>query len=192
VWLSDAEIALMRETGTQISHNPSSNAKLGNGIARLPEILNAGINVGIGHDAAECNNSRDLFEVMKFASLMHRASRVDASLQQAREVVRLATRNGADALGHETGRLAAGRKADVILVNLKSQMFTPLMPGNADHLFSHLVFAANGSCVDTTIIDGKIVMEDRRLTTVDEQKVLREANDAFRRVLDRMVVPPSA
>ena len=192
VWLSDAEIALMRETGTQISHNPSSNAKLGNGIARLPEILNAGINVGIGHDAAECNNSRDLFEVMKFASLMHRASRVNASLQQAPDVVRMATRNGADALGHETGRLAAGRKADVILVNLKSQMFTPLMPGNADHLFSHLVFAANGSCVDTTIIDGKIVMEDRRLTTVDEQKVLREANDAFRRVLDRMVVPPSA
>jgi len=192
VWLSDAEIALMRETGTQISHNPSSNAKLGNGIARLPEILNAGINVGIGHDAAECNNSRDLFEVMKFASLMHRASRVDASLQQAPDVVRMATRNGADALGHETGRLAAGRKADVILVNLKSQMFTPLMPGNADHLFSHLVFAANGSCVDTTIIDGKIVMEARRLTTVDEQKVLREANDAFRRVLDRMVVPPSA
>ena len=192
VWLSDAEIALMRETGTQISHNPSSNAKLGNGIARLPEILGAGINVGIGHDAAECNNSRDLFEVMKFASLMHRASRVDASLQQAPDVVRMATRNGADALGHETGRLAAGRKADVILVDLKSQMFTPLMPGNADHLFSHLVFAANGSCVDTTIVDGKIVTEDRRLTTVDEQKVLREANDAFRRVLDRMVVPPSA
>ena len=192
VWLSDAEIALMRETGTQISHNPSSNAKLGNGIARLPEILGAGINVGIGHDAAECNNSRDLFEVMKFASLMHRASRVDASLQQAPDVVRMATRNGADALGHETGRLAPGRKADVILVNLKSQMFTPLMPGNADHLFSHLVFAANGSCVDTTIIDGKIVMEDRQLTTVDEQKVLREANDAFRRVLDRMVVPTSA
>ena len=192
VWLSDAELALMRETGTQISHNPSSNAKLGNGIARLPEMLAAGLNVGIGHDAAECNNSRDLFEVMKFASLMHRASRVDASLQQAPDVVRMATRNGADALGHETGRLAPGRKADVILVNLKSQMFTPLMPGNANHLFSHLVFAANGSCVDTTIIDGKIVMEDRQLTTVDEQKILREANDAFRRVLDRMVVPPSA
>jgi 5-methylthioadenosine/S-adenosylhomocysteine deaminase len=68
-------------------------------------------------------------------------------------------------------------------------MFTPLMPGNSRHLFSHLVFAANGSCVDTTIIDGKIVMEGRRLTTVDEHKVLREAGEAFRRVLDRMVVP---
>jgi 5-methylthioadenosine/S-adenosylhomocysteine deaminase len=192
VWLSDTEIALMRETGTQISHNPTSNAKLGNGIARLPEMLAAGLNVGIGHDAAECNNSRDLFEVMKFASLMHRASRVDASLQQPPSVLRMATRNGAQALGHETGRLEPGRKADVIVVDLKSQMFTPLMPHNADHLFSHLVFAANGSCVDTTIIDGKIVMDNRHLVTVDEQKVLREANDAFRRVLDRMVVPPLA
>ena len=189
VWLSDTEIALMRETSTQISHNPSSNAKLGNGIARLPEMLNAGINVGIGHDAAECNNSRDLFEVMKFASLIHRASRVDASLQQAPDVLRMATCNGADALGHETGRLEAGRKADVILVNLESPMFTPLMPGNADHLYSHLVFAANGSCVDTTIIDGRVVMENRRLLTVDEDQVRREANDAFRRILDRMVVP---
>jgi 5-methylthioadenosine/S-adenosylhomocysteine deaminase len=190
VWLSDTEIALMRETGTQISHNPSSNAKLGNGIARLPEMLGAGINVGLGHDAAECNNSRDMFEVMKFASLIHRASRVDASLLQAPDVIRMATRNGADALGHETGQLVRGRKADVILVNTKSQMFTPLMPDNSAHLFSHLVYAANGSCVDTTIIDGKIVMEGRRLVTVDEQKVLREANDAFRRILDRMVVPP--
>ena len=192
VWLSDTEIALIRETGTQVSHNPTSNAKLGNGIARLPEILHAGINVGIGHDAAECNNSRDLFEVMKFASLMHRASRVDASLQQAGDVLRMATRNGARALGHQTGQLAPGSKADVILVDLQSPMFTPLMPGDARHLFSHLVFAANGSCVDTTIIDGKIVMEHRQLTTVDEQKVLREANAAFRRVLDRMVVPSSA
>jgi 5-methylthioadenosine/S-adenosylhomocysteine deaminase len=192
VWLSDAEIALMRETGTQISHNPSSNAKLGNGIARLPEMLAAGINVGLGHDAAECNNSLDMFEVMKFASLMHRANRVDASLQQAPDVLRMASRNGAEALGHETGWLAPGRKADVILVNLQSQMFTPLVRGNADQLFSHLVFAANGSCVDTTIIDGKIVMEDRRLITVNEQKVLREANDAFLRILDRMVVPSSA
>jgi 5-methylthioadenosine/S-adenosylhomocysteine deaminase len=189
VWLSDTEIALMRETGTQISHNPSSNAKLGNGVARVPEMLNAGLNVGLGHDAAECNNSRDLFEVMKFASLIHRATRVDASLQQAPDVLRMATRNGSAALGHDTGQLTAGHKADVILVDLQSQMFTPLMPGNAEHLFSHLVFAANGSCVDTTIVDGNVLMEGRRLTTVDEPKVLEKANAAFVRVLDKMVVP---
>jgi 5-methylthioadenosine/S-adenosylhomocysteine deaminase len=189
VWLSDTEIALMRETGTQISHNPSSNAKLGNGIARLPEMLAAGLNVGLGHDAAECNNSRDMFEVMKFASLLHRASRVDAGLQQARDVVRMATRNGARALGHETGQLKPGAKADVILVETNSTMFTPLMPGSADHVFSHLVFAANGSCVDTTIVDGKVLMRGREILTVDENEVIRRANQAFQEVEARMVVP---
>ena len=192
VWLSDTEIALMRETGTQISHNPSSNAKLGNGVARLPEMLAAGINVGLGHDAAECNNSRDMFEVMKFASLMHRAVRVDASLQQAPDVLRMATRNGGRALGHDTGELAAGRKADVILVDTRSTMFTPLMPENRDHAYLHLVFAANGSCVHTTIVDGRVVMRDREILTVDEDEVIREANRGFREVVARMVVPDAA
>jgi 5-methylthioadenosine/S-adenosylhomocysteine deaminase len=189
VWLSDVEIALMRETGTQISHNPSSNAKLGNGVARLPEMLAAGLNVGLGHDAAECNNSRDMFEVMKWASLIHRATRVDASLQQAPDVLRMATRHGARALGHETGERTPGRKADVILVDTRSPMFTPLMPGSKDHVYSHLVFAANGSAVDTTIVDGQVVMEGGRLTLVDEAEIVEEANRAFRAVHERMVVP---
>lgn len=189
VWLSDVEMALMRETGTQISHNPSSNAKLGNGVARLPEMLAAGINVGLGHDAAECNNSRDMFEVMKFASLIHRATRVDAGLQQPGDVLRMATRNGAKALGHDTGELSPGKKADVILIDLQNQFFTPLQPGNREHLYSHLVFAANGSCVDTTIINGQVVMRGRELLTVEEPKVLAEANAAFQGVASRMVVP---
>jgi 5-methylthioadenosine/S-adenosylhomocysteine deaminase len=189
VWLSDAEIALMRETHTHISHNPSSNAKLGNGVARLPEMLAAGLNVGLGHDAAECNNSRDMFEVMKFASLMHRAVRVDASLQQAPDVVRMATKNGNRGLGIDAGELTPGKKADLILVDTRSQMFTPLMPGNKDHVFSHLVFAANGSCVETVVIDGRVVYEDREFTTIDEAEVLREANRAFQEVLERMDVP---
>jgi 5-methylthioadenosine/S-adenosylhomocysteine deaminase len=186
VWLSDTEIALMRETGTHISHNPSSNAKLGNGIARVPEMLSAGINVGLGHDAVECNNSGDMFEVMKFASLIHRAARVDASLQQAPDVLAMATRNGATALGHETGYLAPGRKADVILVDTRNVMFTPLVPGNADQLYSHLVFAANGSAVDTTIVDGQVLMRGRQLLTMDEPTILREASAAFQRVLARI------
>jgi len=184
VWLSDTEIALMRETGTHISHNPSSNAKLGNGIARVPEMLSAGINVGLGHDAAESSNNCDLFEVMKFASLIHRAARVDASLQQAPDVLTMATRNGAAALGHETGYLAPGRKADVILVDTRNVMFTPLAPGNADQIYSHLVFAANGSAVDTTIVDGQVLMRGRTVLTMDEALVLREANRALTRVTD--------
>jgi len=189
VWLSDVEIALMRETRTHISHNPSSNAKLGNGVARLPELLAAGLNVGLGHDAAECNNSRDMFEVMKFASLMHRAVRVDASLGQAPDVVRMATKNGNEGLGIDAGELSPGKKADVILVDTQNQMFTPLMPGDKGHVFSHLVFAANGSCVETVIIDGQVVYEDREFTTIDEEEVLRNANRAFLEVVDRMEVP---
>ena len=160
--------------------------KLGNGIARLPEMLAAGLNVGLGHDAAECNNSLDMFEVMKFASLMHRAARVDASLQQAPDVLWMATRNGAAALGHETGQLSAGRKADVTLVDTRNVMFTPLVPGNAEQLYSHLVFAANGSAVDTTIVDGRVLMRGRQLLTLDEQEILRQANAAFQRVLARI------
>ena len=183
VWLTDHEIGLMRETGTHISHNPSSNAKLGNGIARLPEMLAAGINVGLGHDAAESSNSCDLFDVMKFASLVHRASRGDASLLQAPDVVRMATRNGAAALGHETGELSAGKKADVILVDTRSAMFTPLLPGDPAQLYSHLVFAADGSAVDTTIVDGQILMRGREITTVDEAAVLAQANLALQRIV---------
>jgi 5-methylthioadenosine/S-adenosylhomocysteine deaminase len=186
VWLSDTEIALMRETHTQISHNPSSNAKLGNGIARLPEMLGAGLNVGLGHDAAECNNSRDAFEVMKFASLVHRANRVDASLMQAPSVVRMATRNGSAALKHDTGELTTGKKADVILVDTRNPMFTPLMPGDKAHIYSHLVFAANGSAVDTTIVDGKILMAGRQLLTMNEPQILSEANEGFLRTLKQI------
>jgi 5-methylthioadenosine/S-adenosylhomocysteine deaminase len=186
VWLTDHEIGLMRETGTHISHNPSSNAKLGNGIARLPEMLAAGINVGLGHDAAECNNSRDAFEVMKFASLMHRAQRVDASLMQAPAVVRMATRNGSAALHHDTGQLTPGCKADVILVDTANPMFTPLMPGDKAHIYSHLVFSANGSAVDTTIVDGQILMRGRELLTMDEPQILAQANAGFLRTLEKI------
>lgn len=186
VWLSDAEIALMKTTNTQISHNPSSNAKLGNGIARLPEMQAAGLNVGLGHDAAECNNSRDLFQVMKFAAVIHRANRIDSSLQPAEQIVRMATRNGSEALRHEGGQLATGKKADVIIIDTLSPMFTPLLPGDPAHVLSHLTYAANGSCVRTTIIDGRIVMEDRQLKFADEAKIVREANLAFQRVHARI------
>jgi 5-methylthioadenosine/S-adenosylhomocysteine deaminase len=98
----------------------------------------------------------------------------------------MATRNGAAALGHETGQLSAGRKADVILVDTRNVMFTPLAPGNAEQLYSHLVFAANGSAVDTTIVDGRVLMRGRKLLTLDEAEILRQANAAFQRVLARI------
>jgi 5-methylthioadenosine/S-adenosylhomocysteine deaminase len=175
----------MRDTGTHISHNPTSNAKLGNGVARLLDYMQAGINVGLGHDSTEGVNTGDMFEVMKFASLMQRAVRMDANILQAGDLLRMVTRNGSDALGHETGMLAEGKKADVIVIELDDVGFTPLVPGNRNQLYSHLAFASHGRAVSTVVIDGTLVMQDRQLLTVDEEKILRKANEAFVRILDR-------
>ncbi|MGZ4148538.1 MAG: amidohydrolase family protein [Actinomycetota bacterium] len=184
VWLSDTEIGLMRDTGTQISHNPTSNAKLGVGVARLLDYRRAGINVGLGHDSTEGVNTGDLFQVMKFASLMQRAVRMDADLLHAADLLRMATRNGSAALGHDAGMLAEGKKADLILVDLHDPAFTPLIRGNRNQLYSHLAFAATGRAVRTVLIDGVLVMQDRRIVTVDEEEVIAKANEAFVRVLE--------
>jgi 5-methylthioadenosine/S-adenosylhomocysteine deaminase len=184
VWLSDTEIGLMRETGTQISHNPTSNAKLGVGVARLLDYRRAGLNVGLGHDSTEGTNTGDLFQVMKFASLIQRAVHMDADLLNAADLLAMATRNGSAALGHEAGRIAPGMKADVIVVDLDDAAFVPLVRGNRNQLYSHLAFAASGRSVTTVVIDGVPVMVDRELTTIDEDEVFAKANEAFVRVLD--------
>jgi 5-methylthioadenosine/S-adenosylhomocysteine deaminase len=188
VHLSDVEIDLLASTGTHVSHNPASNAKLGNGIARLPEMIQAGINVGLGHDAAECSNFIDMFTVMKFTSLIHRAARQSTEHGKPMDIIRMATVNGQKALGHghELGSIVEGYKADCILIELRSTEFTPLVEGDLSHLSSHLVFSASGSCVDTSIIDGQVVMRNRKMLTVDEEKVVREANNAFARIKDKM------
>ena len=186
VWLSDEEIELMAKTKTSISHNPASNAKLGNGIARVPEYLEAGINMGIGHDSVDCNNSRDMFEQMKWAALIHRALRADASLMSTDTVLRMATLNGATALHEETGALKPGLKADIILVNLNGPHFIPLVTGEESNIKAHLVYSAHGEDVDTTIVDGRILMENRVIKTIDEQEVLEKANQAFLSVFKRI------
>ena len=182
IWLSDREIDMLARTGTHVSHNPVANAKLGNGVARVLDIISAGINVGLGHDCAECNNSRDMFQNMKFASLLQRATRTDADLMQPGQVLHMATRAGARALRLPIGEIAAGKKADLILIDLNSHMFTPLIPGNRDHLYSHLVFSAQGACVDSTMVDGRFIMQNRRLLTVDESEILAQANRHFQKI----------
>ena len=107
-------------------------------------------------------------------------------LMQAPAVVRMATRNGSAALRHDTGQLTPGGKADVILVDTANPMFTPLMPGDKAHIYSHLVFSANGSAVDTTIVDGQILMRGRELLTMDEPQILAEANAGFLRTLEKI------
>lgn len=188
VWLTKREIALLKETGTHVSHNPVSNAKIGCGIAPVPELIAEGVNVGLGHDGAASNNSRDMFEVMKWAALVHRADRADASVMPAGRVLEMATLNGARALGlhEEIGSIEVGKKADLVLIDLSSLHLTPIIRGRHGNLLSHLVYSTHGDDVDTVIIDGRMVMEGRRILTVDEERVKNEVNEASRKLVDRV------
>lgn len=190
VHLTERDIQLLAETGTSVSYDPGSNAKLGNGIADLQALLKAGINVGMGIDAFECENSPDMFEQMKFGSLIQRALHRDASLAKPRDILRMATRNGAKALGLDTGVIAPGKKADLIVVDLtKNQMFTPLLQDPAKRktmLESHLVFGCNGSAVRDVFIDGKLVMVDGKVFGVDEEKIRKDMDAMFEEIAEEM------
>ncbi len=184
VHLSDNEINLLAGTGTSFSHNAGSNAKLGNGVARVQDMLKAGINIGLGVDACECHNSTDMFEEMKITSYMQRATLEDASLGRPSQILRMGTSNGARALGIDAGMLVVGKKADVILIDLKKDMmFTPLLKSPIDDrrrmIESHLVFGCNGTAVDTVIVDGHIVVEGRKVLGVDEEQVRQDMDIVF-------------
>lgn len=190
VHLSERDISLLAETGTSVSYDPGSNAKLGNGIANLQGLLAAGINVGMGIDAFECENSPDMFELIKFGSLIQRALHKNASLGKPRDMLRMATRNGANALGIDAGSVAPGKKADLIVLDLtKNQMFTPLLKDAGRRktmLESHLVFGCNGSAVQHSIIDGRLVMRDFKVLAVDEDKVRRDMDVIFEAIAEEM------
>jgi 5-methylthioadenosine/S-adenosylhomocysteine deaminase len=179
VHLCDDEIKLLAETGTSVSHNAGSNAKLGNGVARLQDMVKAGINVGLGVDTCECHNSTDMFEEMKITSYMQRATLEDASLGLPNQLLRMGTRNGAKALGIDAGMLVVGKEADVIILDLKrDMMFTPLLKEPNEErrrmLESHLVFGCNGTAVEMVVVDGRIVVEDRKVLGVDEEQVRQD------------------
>lgn len=191
VHLSDEEIEILARTGTHVSHNAGSNAKLGNGVARLQEMVKAGINVGIGVDACECHNSTDMFEEMKITSYMQRAAHEDSTLGQPSQILRMATRNGAKALGINAGVLEVGKKADVLVLDLKKDMmFTPLLrhPNveRRKQIESHLVFGCNGTAVDTVIVDGKIVVQGRKVLGVDEENIRLDMDDMFQELVSEM------
>jgi 5-methylthioadenosine/S-adenosylhomocysteine deaminase len=186
VWLTGHEIMMLKNSGAHVSHDPGSNAKLGNGICPAPDLVAAGINVGLGHDDNECNNTSDLFEAMKWGSIIHRAHRANPALMPAEQMLQMATRNGARALGISAGSLEKGNKADIILVNLKHPRLTPVILGKYSNILSHLVYAAHGDDVQTSIIDGKAVMENRKLAMVDEEEIITGATKSCNALLDRI------
>ena len=173
VHLDESELGILATTGTHVAHCPSSNLKLGSGIAPIREMIERGISVSLGADGAPCNNRLDMFTEMRSAALLQKVSH-GADILPAQRALELATVDGARALGleREIGSLEAGKRADVILVNLDSLHSTP-RPAD---VISAIVYSAQASDVRTAIIDGRLVMHERELLTMNEREVIEEAN----------------
>ncbi|MBN2063015.1 MAG: amidohydrolase [Deltaproteobacteria bacterium] len=186
VHLNDAEIDLFAEKGVKVVHNPESNMKLASGIAPIPAMLQRGLTVGIGTDGCASNNNLDLFGEMDTAAKLHKIGSMDTTVMDALTVVRMATIEGAKALGIDdtVGSIEEGKKADIIVVDCNKPHLTPMY-----NPFSHLVYAARGEDVAYSIIDGRLVMDRRRLLVMDVDAVISEAR---RRAKDILEWLPSA
>jgi len=175
VWVNDDEIKLLSKTGTTVSHNPSSNMKLASGAARISEMLAEKVNVALGTDGGPSNNTYDLMREMKHAALLQPLRTLRADAIRAEQVLEMATINGARALMIDdiVGSLEAGKRADIIVVDYWRPHLHPL-----NNPVSHLVYAASGYDVKHSIIDGRLVMFNGRLLTLDEEEVIEEAEKA--------------
>ncbi len=179
VRLSETDIQRLRRYGVNVSHNPESNMKLASGVAPVTELLAAGVCVGLGTDGAASNNNLDLFLEMDTAAKLHKVHRLDPTVLDAGTVLRMATIDGARALGlrERIGSLEPGKKADVILLDTHQPHLTPLY-----HPASQLVYAARGSDVTTVIINGRVVMEKGRILTFDVNKAMGDVNAIARQL----------
>ena len=180
IWLDEDEYRVMAETGTHAMHCPCCNTKLGSGIARVPEMLARGINVALGSDGAPSNNNLDMFIEMRVASLIQKY-RLGADALPAEDVLHMATRGGAAVIGmpDEIGSLEIGKKADIIILDDGGLYAAPMRSFEEDDVAKRLVSSYQSACVQTNIIDGQVVMENRRLLTMDEEQVLKEGRKAL-------------
>ena len=176
VWLSDNEIKIIKENNVNVSHNPCSNMKLASGISPVSKLLENNINVAIGTDGSSSNNNLDIFEEMKFTSLLQKVNTLNPKVLPSDEVFKMATINGAKALGlKDIGTIEKGKKADLIIIDKKSITMTP----NSNKPSSNIVYSANGYDVLTTICNGKILMEDKKIQTLNEEKIKEYASEAI-------------
>jgi 5-methylthioadenosine/S-adenosylhomocysteine deaminase len=181
VWLSDGDIEILRKRGVNVSHNVISNMKLASGIAPVNKMIEKGVNVSLGTDGCASNNNLDLFEEMKTAALLHKVNTFNPTALPAKQVLEMATVNGSKALDPETGMLKVGKKADMIILDMKKPHLIPCFD-----IRSQLVYSAKGSDVKTTIVNGKVLMEDYRVLALDEQKVMEEAQKAAEELVARV------
>ncbi len=183
IWVNSAEINVLKDKGVGIAHNPQSNMKLAAGVAPIPEMLKMGLRVGLGTDGAASNNDLDLWEEMDTAAKLHKIYAKDPKVVSAEEAFAMATIGGARALHIEeiTGSLEVGKMADVVIVSLDSLHQTPLY-----NIYSNLVYATKASDVDTVIINGRLVMRGRRLLTLNEDAIKKDAIALRNKIIDSL------
>jgi 5-methylthioadenosine/S-adenosylhomocysteine deaminase len=175
VWVSDDDMEIFREKGVTIAHNPLSNLKLASGLAPVTKLLERGVNVALGTDGVASNNSHDLFEEMKMASLLQKYITGDPTVMPAYETLRLATTGGAYSQGreNESGKIAEGFDADIILLDFnnprQTMCYDPIL---------NLAYSTSGRDVEMTIVRGRVLYEKGEFTTIDIEKVLHEAREA--------------
>jgi 5-methylthioadenosine/S-adenosylhomocysteine deaminase len=181
IWLSGGDMDILANRNVNIAHCPISNMKLASGIAPVPELLERSANVALGTDGCASNNSLDMFEEMKTTALLHKVNSMDPTTLPAEEVLKMATLNGAKALGVPVGVLRPGMLADIIIVDTHKPHLLPV-----HNLISHLIYAARGSDVKTTIVNGNILMEDGVVKSIDQEKVMEEAAIAAEKLIQRV------
>lgn len=181
VWLDDDDMRRLGDNGCSIAHNPGSNLRLGNGIAPARRMLSSGANVGIGTDGSHCADHQNMFEAMRLASFVSRvvAPDTDAWLETT-EVLAMATEGSAKALGFDDalGRLAPGARADIVFLDLENINFVPL-----NDPVNQIVHTEDSSAVHSVMVDGEMILEDRKFTTIDYAKLRRDAEAASERLL---------
>jgi 5-methylthioadenosine/S-adenosylhomocysteine deaminase len=175
VWINDDEIALLKQRNVGISNNPESNMKLSSGTAPVMKYRKAGVNVGLGTDGAASNNDLDMFEAMRQAAFQQKLVTMDPTAITAAEAIEMGTIGGARVIGQQAriGSLEAGKRADIIIVSLARPRQQPVFDA-----VSQIVYASRGDDVETTIVNGKILMRDRKVLTLDEASVIAEAKKA--------------
>ncbi|WYP26819.1 5'-deoxyadenosine deaminase [Alkalihalobacillus sp. FSL W8-0930] len=184
VWLDEQEKKILKDRGVKVTHCPGSNLKLASGFAEIPDLLSQDIAVSLGADGAPCNNNLDMFNEMRLAALIQKPLHGPTSMD-ARTVFRMATLGGAKAIGleNEIGSLEVGKKADIAILNLNDFHTYPSFDVDT---ISRIVYSATRADVETTIINGKIVMENRIMKTLDKQLVLTESNRVMKRLVKRL------
>jgi 5-methylthioadenosine/S-adenosylhomocysteine deaminase len=184
VMMDEEDIDLFSDRGCKVVHNPESNMKLASGVAAISTMLKKGVIVGLGTDGCASNNNLDMFQEMDTAAKLEKSARLDPTVMSARTVIRMATCNGAKVLGLDSliGTIAVGKKADICIVDMNKPHLTPMYDE-----YSHLVYAVNGSDVDTVLINGQVVMQNRKLLTIDEEEAMRRVREIAVRVRESLV-----